>query len=665
MKSKKFRFNKNNPRNTKRLFPNKKVHKTLLKLKKTHRKKYTKRSRHRKGGGRMNQPGDVGKQCPICQEVDGEDEPKEWTTTNCGHEMHTECLRKWMDRPGAGPTATCPVCRQNLRTLWAMDNPKEYEGERAAAARAEEQRRAEEGRRRREEEARIQTAEATEERRIEALMGPLPDNLNNFIINVANGSIIKREGGEEREILMNNESGEFTDPFRLTISKAGVPVLWKWLRAIRFMVDQDGMRNVYEVVFDDEINALSRGYADQRSPMGAMFTEMTNLRRINLENIKWIGDQDNNEGIFSGLKNLRYVKFHPEALLPSEAFMASGLVEVVVPGSELMTRYRDHNAPVRMARQDPSDKVNLNYTFADCENLNKVIFPLDFDPNAAFDNTFDNCPQLRDVVMPFSLFKKFEEESYSMLLGQNTNIENITFSSHPFNVRNLDGDLIPVEIKWSGAGFDDNNLISVYDIYDISVPYTPEEEDEYIEHFNKLVNIGCKTINEYIVDQYPELGPPESFIVRGTVKIHDPVGDIYREAGMTRGTEFWGYWRHDDRLNNRLRSVHDNFVNKMKGSIEKVEELGDMQSRLAFHPSYHDKLTMEKQKMRKLLQCDGLNISIQGTGKHLSAGQLVNLTAPFEPDKFNNKQLLNPSILSYIDLDSIYLEDNPNYVAPE
>ena len=65
-----------------------------------------------------------------------------------------------------------------------------------------------------------------------------------------------------------------------------------------------------------------------------------------------------------------------------------------------------------------------------------------------------------------------------------------------------------------------------------------------------------------------------------------------------------------------------------------------MQSRVAFHPSYHDKLTMEKQKMRKLLQCDGLNISIQGTGKHLSAGQLVNLTAPFEPDKFNNKQLL-------------------------
>ena len=68
-------------------------------------------------------------------------------------------------------------------------------------------------------------------------MGPLPDNLNNFIITLANGSIIKREGGEEREILMNNESGEFTDPFRLTITKAGVPVLWKWMRAIRFMVE--------------------------------------------------------------------------------------------------------------------------------------------------------------------------------------------------------------------------------------------------------------------------------------------------------------------------------------------------------------------------------------------------------------------------------------------
>ena len=40
--------------------------------------------------------------------------------------------------------ATCPVCRHNLRTLWAMDNPKEYEGERVAATRAEEQRRAEE-----------------------------------------------------------------------------------------------------------------------------------------------------------------------------------------------------------------------------------------------------------------------------------------------------------------------------------------------------------------------------------------------------------------------------------------------------------------------------------------------------------------------------------------
>ena len=121
---------------------------------------------------------------------------------------------------------------------------------------------------------------------------------------------------------------------------------------------------------------------------------------------------------FQDLKNLRYVKFHPEALLPSEAFMASGLVEVVVPGSELMTRYRDHNVPVRMARQDPSDKVNLDYTFADCENLNKVIFPLDFDPTADFNNTFDNCPQLRDVVMPFSYLKNLKKNRIQCCWGK-------------------------------------------------------------------------------------------------------------------------------------------------------------------------------------------------------------------------------------------------------
>ena len=186
-----------------------------------------------------------------------------------------------------------------------VNGPLQHE-QRSNVARRKSNVASEEERRQREEEARIQAAVATEERRIEALMGPLPDNLNNFIITVANGSIIKREGGEEREILMNNESGEFTDPFRLTITKAGVPRRGGVEEAIRFMVDQDGMRNVYEVVFDDEINALMRGYADQRSPMGSMFTEMTNLRRIKLENIKWIGDQDNNVGIFSGLKNLRY-----------------------------------------------------------------------------------------------------------------------------------------------------------------------------------------------------------------------------------------------------------------------------------------------------------------------------------------------------------------------
>ena len=143
--------------------------------------------------------------------------------------------------------------------------------------------------------------------------------------------------------------------------------------------------------------------------------------------------------------------------------------------------------------------------------------------------------------MPFSLFKKLEGV-YSMLFGEtrDTNIENITFSSHPFNVRNLDGDLIPVEIKWPGDGFEDDDLISVYDIYDRGIRVTPEEEDEYIKEFNILVNIGCKTINEYIVDQYPELGPPESFIVRGTVKIHDPVGDIYREAGDDTGKQSFG-----------------------------------------------------------------------------------------------------------------------------
>ena len=116
-------------------------------------------------------------------------------------------------------------------------------------------------------------------------------------------------------------------------------------------------------------------------------------------------------------------------------------------------------------------------------------------------------------------------------------------------------------------------------------------------------------------------------------------------------------------IHRELRNVHNEFVDEMKKSIEKVEELGNMEGPNNNHV-YQQRLEPEKQKMRKLLQSDGLNIGSFTTADRLSAGQLVNLTAPFEPDKFNNKQLLNPSILSYIDLDSIYLEDNPNYVAP-
>ena len=273
------------------------------------------------------------------------------------------------------------------------------------------------------------------------------------------------------------------------------------------------------------------------------FGSFPNLQRINLENIIYLGYMETRMELFADCDNLRYVRFHPEAQLPSHAFSRSGLVEVVVPGSEFITYADLQNRTHQRERSDARDEgIWLYDTFSDCPNLNKVIFPLDFDPNAGFDNTFDNCPQLRDVVMPLSLFEKLDGR-YLMLLGENdTNIENITFSSHPFTVRNLDGVPIPVEIKWPGGGFNDNELISVYEIYNRGISVTPEEEDEYIEYFNRLVNIGCKTINEYIVDQYPDQGPPESFIVRGRVKLHDPVGDVYREAGRQRGTDYWGYW---------------------------------------------------------------------------------------------------------------------------
>ena len=186
-------------------------------------------------------------------------------------------------------------------------------------------------------------------------MGPLPDNMINVVFQ-SNGDATRPDG------VIIGSSGDdtrYNGPIRLTIRCGNIAFCGRALISLQRAASTPGPRreNIYEIFLDNRFHAIP--FAD--------FSQFPNLRRINLENVKFIGDQDNNEGIFSGLKNLRYVKFHPEALLPIDAFRSSGLVEVVVPGSELMTRYRGGNVPVRMARDRTYEKVNLEYTFADCQ----------------------------------------------------------------------------------------------------------------------------------------------------------------------------------------------------------------------------------------------------------------------------------------------------------